>query len=316
MPEHGARRVLVQVEQIQLATELAMIPLLSLFQHDQVLLKLILRGPGSAIDALQHFVAMVTSPIRPSDFHELEVLELAGAGHMRATTEVFEGALAVQRHILAARNAGDDLGLVVLTQSLEIRHRLVAREHTAHHCFVLVGQFDHLLFDSRKVFGREGPLVGKVVVETVLDHGTDGDLCVGKQFLDGVGQQMGGGVSDHLQAIGVLGSDNGQRSVFCDQETGVHQPAVDLATQRRLGQTGADGGGHLGHGHWPRELSRGTVRKCDVGHGVIREKKARTWPRFKREDCKKTAGANCWPQLAWAKSSGLVRGVITKQYEV
>ena len=131
VPEHQAGRMVVDVEQVQLAAQLAVVALFGLFQHGQVLLQLVLGGPGRAVDALQHLVAVVAAPVGAGQLHQLEVLELAGAGHVRAAAQVFELAFAVQRHVFIGRNAGNDLGLVVLAQALEIRHGLVARQHAA-----------------------------------------------------------------------------------------------------------------------------------------------------------------------------------------
>jgi hypothetical protein len=62
---------------------------------------------------------VVAAPVGAGHLHQLEVLELAGAGHVRAAAQVLEFAFAVQRHILVGRDAFDDLGLVVLAQPLK-----------------------------------------------------------------------------------------------------------------------------------------------------------------------------------------------------
>jgi hypothetical protein len=77
--------------------------------------------------------------------------------------QVFEAAFGVQRHVFAGRDAGDDLGLVVLADALEMRHGLVARQHAARHRLVLRGQLGHALFDRDQVFRRERALVREVV---------------------------------------------------------------------------------------------------------------------------------------------------------
>ena len=130
--------------------------------------------------------------------------------------------------------------------------------------------------DGGEVLGREGTRIGEVVVEAVLDHRADGDLCLGEQRLDGVGQQVGGRVADDLQAGVVLGRDDGERFVGLDAVAGVDDTGgvarADAAGERRLGQTGADGGGHVGHGHRAGEFTFGTVRECDVDHGDFEER--------------------------------------------
>ena len=103
----------------------------------------------------------------------------------------------------------------------------------------------------------------------MLDHRANGDLCLGEKLLDGVGQQVRGGVTNDLQAIGILGRHDGQRRVFFHAVTGVHQAAIDLARQGRFGQTGANRGGHFRHGDRARKFALGAVRQCDVKHGVV-----------------------------------------------
>ena len=203
--------------------ELAVVALLGLLQHRQVLRQLFLRGPGRAVDALQHLVAVVAAPVGAGHLHQLEELELARGRHVRAAAQVLEGALAVQRHVLAFGNAADDLGLVGLAHGLEVRDGLVARQHAARHLLVLGGELRHLLLDGGQVFRRERALVGEVVEEAVLDDRADRDLGLGEQLLDGVGQQVGRGVADQVQAVGVLGRDDGQRLVGLDQVARVDQ---------------------------------------------------------------------------------------------
>jgi hypothetical protein len=71
-------------------------------------------------------------------------------------------------------------------------------------------------------------------------------------------------VADDLQPIGVLVRDDGERGVALDAVARVDNLAVDLAGQRRLGQAGADGGGHLGHRGGLRKLASRAVGQRDV----------------------------------------------------
>ncbi len=87
MPEHHAGRLFLGVKQVQLLANLAMIALLRLFYARQVLLELLLVRPGRAVNALQHFIAGITAPVGAGHFGQLEGLELASAGHMRATAQ-------------------------------------------------------------------------------------------------------------------------------------------------------------------------------------------------------------------------------------
>ncbi len=60
---------------------------------------------------------------------------------------------------------------------------------------------------------------------------------------------MRGGMAQDVQRLGTLVGNDLQTGVVLDQKTGVHQRAIDLAGKRRLGQTGANRGGHFLHGN-------------------------------------------------------------------
>ena len=267
VPKHQTRRVVVDVKQVQLAPKLAVVAFFGLLQQRQMLLQFILGRPGGAVDALQHLVAVVAPPVGTGHLHQLEMLESTGAGHVRAAAEVLKKAFTVERNILASRDRADDFGLVVLAHGFEIGHRLIARQHTAHNRLVLGRQLSHPLFDGLQVFGREGALVRKIVIKPVLDHRADGHLRLREQLFDRIGQQVGRGVTDHLQALGVLGRDDRQFGIAPNGVGGVHELAIDLAAQGRLGQAGSDRGGHFGHRHRLGKLTQGTVGKSDLDHG-------------------------------------------------
>ena len=280
----------VDVEQVQLAAQAPVVTLLGLFQHREVLLQLLFAGPGGAIDALQHLIAMVATPVGTRHLHQLEKTQLARAGHVGATAQVLKCALAVQRDVLVAGNAGDDLGLVMLAQPLEVGHSLVAWQHAAHHGLILGSQLGHAFLDGDQILGREGALIGEVVEKTVLDHRANRHLGIGKQLLHRIGQQVGGGMANHLQAIRILGRDDGQRAVLGNLVTRVHDArlaisAGDFAGQRSLGQPGTNGRSHLGYRHRTGIFAQGTVGKRNLDHGYVKDKKrgqkkTRISPRF------------------------------------
>ena len=261
--------MLVDVKQVELAPQAPVVALLGLFEHREVVLQIVLARPGGAVDALQHLVAVVTAPIGPGHLHQLEVLEFAGAWHVGSAAQVFEAAFAVQAHFLVLRNALDDLRLVVLAQALEILHGFVTRQHAAHHGLILGSEFRHALFDGGQVLGRERTLVAEVVVEAVFDHRADGDLRIREQLLDGVGQQVGGGVADDFQPLGVFGCEDGEPAVTGDGKARVDHLVVHLARDGGLGQSRSDRGGNIGDGDGPRKLALRTVGERDLNHGVI-----------------------------------------------
>ena len=180
VPKHGARGMLINVEQVQLTTQFSVVTLFGLLQHRQVLLQIVFAGPCRAINSLKHFIAMVAPPISTCHLHQLEMLELAGARHMGATTQIGEVTLAVKRYILIGRNRGDDLCFVMLAQLFEILDGLVSWHDLTRDGLVLRSQLGHFLFDQTKVIRCERSAIRKIVIKPVFNHGANSDLCFRK----------------------------------------------------------------------------------------------------------------------------------------
>jgi hypothetical protein len=185
---------------------------------------------------------------------------------VRAAAQVDEIALAVERHVLALRNRGDQFGLVVFADRLEEFDRLVARPDFARHREVLLRQFGHALLDGIQVFGRERTLAGEVVVEAVFDHRTDGHLRFREQLLHRISQQVRSRMAQDFQAVGILLGDDRQLCIALDQKGSIDQHAIDPTGDRRLGQAGADRGRNLGHRQCLRVLAFRSVRQGDHRH--------------------------------------------------
>ena len=84
-------------------------------------------------------------------------------------------------------------------------------------------------------------------------------LRLGEQALHRVGQEVGGGVADQLQPVGVLVGDDGQARVGVQRVAQVHQPGgialAHLAGECGLGQAGANRRSHIANGGGLRELT-------------------------------------------------------------
>src|SRR3712207_4294028 len=98
-------------EEPQIPANLAVIPLPGLFQPPEVSLELLLRRPGRAVDAGEHRVVLVASPVGPGDVLQPEGAERARAGYVRAAAQVEEVALPVDRDV-AVVEVADNLQLV------------------------------------------------------------------------------------------------------------------------------------------------------------------------------------------------------------
>jgi len=188
---------------------------------------------------------------------------------VRAAAQVGELALGVQRQVFAGRDRADDLGLEVFADALEETDGLVARLHAADDRLRFLHDLLHLGFDRRQILGREWAFVGEVVVEAMVDDRADRYLGTREQPLHGLREQVGGGMAQHIERVGVLVGHDLERGVAVDTEAGVDELAVDLARQRGLGQAGADRGGDLGDADGVVEFAAAAVGEGDIDHGSI-----------------------------------------------
>ena len=79
VPEHHAGTFLLEVEQVELAAELAVVALLGFLDLLQVGVEVFLLGERRAVDARQHRIVAVAAPIGARHLHQLEgVADLAG----------------------------------------------------------------------------------------------------------------------------------------------------------------------------------------------------------------------------------------------
>ena len=280
VPEHHSRRLVLQMEEIELAPEPAVIALFGFLDPRDVRGEIVLVRPGGPVDPLQHLVARIAAPVRARDLHQLEDLELAGRRHVRPAAEVGEPAFGVERDVFVRRDRRDDLGLVVLAERLEVRDRVVARHELARHRLVLFRELGHLLLDRFEILGRERALVREVVVEPVLDHRADRHLRVGEELLHRIGEKVRSRMTKHLEALGVLVGDDGERRVAIDPIRGVDDLAVDLAGKSGLGKAGSDRGSDFGDRHRRSELLDGAVGQLDFRHGGLQKQKSADEPHF------------------------------------
>ena len=159
---------------------------------------------------------------------------------MGTTTEISETTLIVERQILIGRDRLDNLRLVLLTLITEEGHRLIPRQHRTADRQIGLGQLFHLSLDRLQIFRCKGAFVREIVVETVLDAGTDSHLRFGVELLHRLGHQMRRRVANNLQTIGVPVRDDRQLGILTHHIGGIDQFAIDAAGQCGLGQAGAD----------------------------------------------------------------------------
>ncbi|MDF9793714.1 hypothetical protein M2440_004415 [Methylorubrum extorquens] len=263
VPEHDARPLLLEVEEIHLLAQPPVIAALGLLQPVQVGVEIGLGGPGCAVDARQHRVVGIAPPIGARDLHQLEGrADLAGRGHVRAAAEVEPLALAVDLQILARRNRIDQLDLVALALLGEERFDVVTLPDFLREGRVARNDLAHLRFDLREVLRRERLVLGEVVVEAVLDDGADRHLRAGPERLHGFRQHVRAVVADQFERPRIVARDELDRGVARDRVVEIADRAVERHGDRALGERLGDALHHGPTGH------RGVVRAgVAVGEG-------------------------------------------------
>jgi hypothetical protein len=125
-----------------------------LLEHLQMALEILLREECRPIDAGQHLVALVATPVCARDRQQLERLDPPRGRRMRAATEVGEGPVLVERDgvdTLVCDQVANQLDLVVLALVLESLQRLGDGEIGAHERLVGRDVLTHALLDGREV---------------------------------------------------------------------------------------------------------------------------------------------------------------------
>jgi hypothetical protein len=224
-------------EEVELSAEPAVIASLGLLEPDEVRLQVVPGRPCRAVDPLEHRADLVTAPVRPGELHELERAQPAGGGHVRTQAQIRPGAVAVDAHGVAGRDLAlllpdgcDDLALERLVG--EALERLIALDLFTDER--LVGRHDlgHARFDRLQVLGPERPWQLEVVVEAVLHRRSDAERGVREQVEHRLGQHVGGGVPEHVQALVVAGQDRLHIGVRGRDERQIHGGAVDPRRDR------------------------------------------------------------------------------------
>ncbi len=209
MPEDLTGGFLLNVEEVHLAADLAMVALLRFLDAMEVVVELLLVAPGGAINALQLRVLRVTTPVSARNLGQLErCADLRRRHEMRAAAEVVPVAVIVDPDLLIRRQILDDLRLVLFTEPQEVGHSFVAVPNSAPRRQVLLDKLSHLGLDARQVFGREWLVAGEIIEESVLDVRADRDLRAREQGLDRLGQKMRGVMTNEVECVDAFAGDN------------------------------------------------------------------------------------------------------------
>ena len=148
---------------------------------------------------------------------------------MRASAEVGERALAVDRDGRVFGQLGDQFALELLL--LELVECLKPIDLGARERQLLGDDLAHALFDRDEVFRRERLLDREVVVEAILDGGSDAELHQRIEVLDRLGHHVGCRVTQDAEGLWALVGDDLDRVAVADH-SGRHPPAGRRSCRR------------------------------------------------------------------------------------
>ena len=177
-------------EDAELLAEPAVVPLLGLLEHREVLLEVLLALPCGPVDPGEHLVVLVAAPVGSGDGGELERLDGLRVEGVRTGAEVDELSLLIEADGSVLGKILHQLDLVVLSLRFQEVDGLLPRKGVGLELEVLLHDLLHLGLELGKVLGREAPVPVEVVVEPVVDGGADGQLGLGIEPLHGLGQDV------------------------------------------------------------------------------------------------------------------------------
>ncbi len=221
---HG-RRPLVEREEIELFSELSVIPRAGLGEHLQVGVELFLGRERRPVDALEHRVLLVAAPVRARDAGELHDAERLRRGDVGTAAEVeplrvglVVLAVPVDADLFPLGDRVDELELVPLAHALEEVLRLLTGHGLAVEGQILRDDPPHLLLDLAEVLIGEGTVrLVEVVIEAVLDRRTDGHLRPGEQALHCLRHHVRRRVTDELERCRIVPPDDVERLCRVDR---------------------------------------------------------------------------------------------------
>ncbi len=202
MPEYHAGRFILLVEQAHFAAQAAMIALFRFGQHEQILVKLFLGGPGGAANPLKLRILGIAAPIGAGHAGQFEgMARLGGGRQMRPGAQVQPVALGIDRDFLLRRDFGNPFGLEGLALTLEEGHRLVPGPDFAHDRQVAIDDLVHPLLDRHQIVRGERVCPVEIVIEAGFGRWAERHLRAGVKLLHRLRQDMGAVVPDEVQDI-------------------------------------------------------------------------------------------------------------------
>ena len=201
---HAGRNIFLKGKEVELAAKLAVVAALGFFKLLEVGIQRLLVGKGRTVDARKHAIFFIAAPVGTGNAHELCRLGKARVRHVGATAQVCKITTSIERHRVGV-DAFDELYLIRFAHGAKDLNGLGLGQHLAGKGLARIGNALHFRFDGGKIFAGKRLFDVKVVVKAGIDGGANSDLGSGEEALDRRSHNMGGRVTDHLQAFGRVG---------------------------------------------------------------------------------------------------------------
>jgi hypothetical protein len=233
--------VLVEVDEVEVATEPAVVAALRLLDPRQVVLEILRVEERRAVHARQLRLRLVPAPVGAGEGKQLHGPDRRRVLEVRPAAEVDEVALLVDGDVAVGRV--HELDLVRLACLLEVGARLVPAGLPALPGAALGDLAADLLLQAlERLLGHRLREL-EVVVEPVLDRRADRHLRPGVQASRGLGEQVRGRMAEHVERVGVFSVARRQDLdplAVGERQAQVAHGAVRAHEDRLLGQLRPD----------------------------------------------------------------------------
>ena len=167
---------------------------------------------------------------------------------MRAGAQIHKVALTIEGNRRILTQIVDQFHLVGLALFLHQSNSLGTGQFKAFNAVVALDDVGHFLFYFAQEIVGKGLVSVEIVVEAVIDSRADGQLDIGAQLLNGLGQHMGSRVAQHALGVVVRKGQKFHFAVMIQRVPHFHNLAVHAGAERVLFQLLADLTGDIQQG--------------------------------------------------------------------
>ena len=245
-----------------------MVALCRLLKHVEVVIELLLLFKCRAVDALQHLVLLAAAPVRTCHTLQLERLDLARTHDVGAGAEIRKLALRIGGDDLVLGQILDQLDLVVLALGTEELDCFVARDLTALKFQILLDNFLHFLLDVAQIGIRQLAIHVEVIVEAVLNRGTNGELHVAVRIeaLHCLSHDMCSRVAQCMAATRILKGQHLKRGILRHGRCQIDRLPIKTRRQCFLCERIAHPLDNVQQRRPRLNLTNGAIRQCQLYH--------------------------------------------------